>query len=56
MKPQRKYQLLGRKVNGKVEVIMEKTSILFACSYIEKQRAKYTKMGYVYCFAVPIND
>jgi hypothetical protein len=54
MKPQRKYKLLGKRMNGKVDVIMEKTSIIFACSFIEKQRAKYTKMGYLYCFAVPI--
>lgn len=54
MKPQRKYQLLGKRMNGKVDVIIEKTSIIFACSFIEKQRAKYTKMGYLYCFAVPI--
>ena len=53
---QRKYQLLGKKLNGKVEVIMEKTSITFACSYIKNQRQRYTKMGYVYCFAIPINS
>lgn len=56
MKPQRKYQLCGKKINGKVEIIMEKTSILFASAFIKNQRAKYEKMGFLYLFAIPINN
>jgi hypothetical protein len=54
MNPKRKYQLCGKKPNGKVDVIVEKTSILFASSFIEKMRPKYEKMGYMYLFAIPV--
>lgn len=56
MKPQRKYQLCGKKINGKVEVLVEKTSIAFASAFIKNQRNKYMKMGFLYLFAIPINS
>jgi hypothetical protein len=56
MNPKRKYQLCGKKPNGKVDVIVEKTSILFASSFIKNMRAKYEKLGYLYLFALPINQ
>lgn len=52
----RQYQLCGKKMNGKVDVIMEKTSILFASSFIKNMRPKYEKLGYMYLFAIPIKD
>lgn len=54
MKQQRKYQLCGKRINGKVDVIQERTSITFASSFIKNMRAKYEKLGYMYLFAIPI--
>ena len=51
---QRKYQLCGKKPNGKVDVIQEKTSKTFASSFIKNMRPKYQKLGYLYLFAIPI--
>lgn len=52
----RPYQLCGKRINGKVDVIQEKTSILFASSFIKNMRAKYEKLGYLYLFAIPCEN
>ncbi len=51
----RTYQLCGKRMNGKTEVIMEKTSILFASSFIKNMRKKYEKMGFMYLYAIPLD-
>ncbi len=47
------YQLCGKKINGEVEVLQEKTSISFASGFIKNMRKRYEKMGYLYLYAIP---
>ena len=48
------YQLCGKRLNGKTEVLAEPVSITYASSFIKNMRAKYEKLGYLYLFAIPI--
>ena len=48
------YQLCGKRVNGKTEILAEPVSIVYASSFIKNMRNKYEKLGYLYLFALPI--
>jgi hypothetical protein len=48
------YQICGKRLNGKTEVLAEPVSITYASSFIKNQRRKYEKLGFMYLFALPL--